>query len=103
MANSYSCLSNDRAAALGTAPITFVWTSFSPWPSLVTGPVGHPFFVGLPIAFAVSPFPPLARAAYQKRAAAKAALSRFRSPTTRWMNHEQSARISKITTTISSK
>jgi uncharacterized membrane protein YagU involved in acid resistance len=30
------------------------WTSFSPWPTLVTGPIGHPFLVGLPIALAIS-------------------------------------------------
>jgi uncharacterized membrane protein YagU involved in acid resistance len=30
------------------------WTTFSPWPTLVTGPIGHPFFVGLPIALAAS-------------------------------------------------
>lgn len=28
------------------------WTSFQPWPALVTGVLGHPFFVGLPIALA---------------------------------------------------
>lgn len=54
-------------SALHRSP--FVWTSFSPWPSLVTGPVGHPFLVGLPIALAVSRFAPLSRAAYEKRAA----------------------------------
>jgi hypothetical protein len=35
-------------------PDALRWTTFSPWPSLVTGPVGHPFLVGLPIALAVS-------------------------------------------------
>jgi hypothetical protein len=29
------------------------WTSLSPWPVLVTGSIGHPFLVGLPIALAV--------------------------------------------------
>ncbi len=28
------------------------WTSFRPWPALVTGVIGHPFVVGLPIALA---------------------------------------------------
>lgn len=37
------------------------WTSFSPWPVLVTGPVGHPFLVGLPIALAVSKYASLPR------------------------------------------
>ena len=37
-------------SALHRSP--FQWTSFSPWPSLITGPVGHPFLVGLPIALA---------------------------------------------------
>lgn len=32
------------------------WTSFSPWPMLVTGPVGHPFLVGLPIAIAAAKY-----------------------------------------------
>jgi hypothetical protein len=38
-------------SALHTQP--FGWTAFSPWPTLITGPIGHPFFVGLPIALAV--------------------------------------------------
>lgn len=29
------------------------WATLSPWPYLVTGLVGHPFFVGLPISLAV--------------------------------------------------
>lgn len=41
-------------SALHTPPLQ--WTAFSPWPSLVTGPLGHPFFVGLPIALAVSKY-----------------------------------------------
>jgi uncharacterized membrane protein YagU involved in acid resistance len=28
------------------------WTSFRPWPALITGVIGHPFLVGLPIALA---------------------------------------------------
>ncbi len=32
------------------------WTSLSPWPILVTGPVGHPFLVGLPIALATAKY-----------------------------------------------
>jgi hypothetical protein len=39
-------------SALHTDPLR--WTTFSPWPTLVTGPIGHPFLVGLPIALAVS-------------------------------------------------
>jgi hypothetical protein len=38
------------------------WTSFSPWPALVSGPVGHPFTVGLPIALAVRKYAPIRRA-----------------------------------------
>jgi hypothetical protein len=34
------------------------WTSFSPWPTLVTGPIGHPFLVGLPIALAACKYAP---------------------------------------------
>lgn len=37
-------------SALHTQPLA--WTAFSPWPTLATGPIGHPFFVGLPIALA---------------------------------------------------
>lgn len=38
------------------------WTSLSPWPALVTGIVGHPFLVGLPIALATRKFAPGTRA-----------------------------------------
>ncbi len=34
----------------------FAWTSLSPWPILVTGPIGHLFFVGLPIALATKKY-----------------------------------------------
>jgi hypothetical protein len=37
------------------------WTSFSPWPMLITGPVGHPFLVGLPIALATAKYARLPR------------------------------------------
>lgn len=37
-------------SALHTPPLE--WTSFRPWPALVTGVIGHPFVVGLPIALA---------------------------------------------------
>lgn len=35
------------------------WTTFSPWPVLVTGLIGHPFLVGLPIALATRKYAPL--------------------------------------------
>jgi uncharacterized membrane protein YagU involved in acid resistance len=43
-------------SALHTDPLQ--WTSFSPWPVLIAGPLGHPFFVGLPIALATKRFGP---------------------------------------------
>ena len=42
------------------------WPSFS-WQHMVTGPVGHIFFVGLPIALAVSWFAPLPAASSPSR------------------------------------
>jgi hypothetical protein len=44
-------------SAIHRSPLA--WTALSPWPLLVTGPVGHPFLVGLPIALAVRKFAPL--------------------------------------------
>jgi len=32
------------------------WLTFKPWPGLITGVIGHPFCVGLPIALAVSKY-----------------------------------------------
>jgi hypothetical protein len=46
-------------SALHRSPLQ--WTSLSPWPVLVTGPLGHPFFVGLPIALATRKYAPLPR------------------------------------------
>ena len=45
------------------------WTSFSPWPMLVTGPVGHPFLVGLPIALSTAKFAPVGFSAKAIKAA----------------------------------
>ena len=41
-------------SALHRSPLG--WTSFSPWPMLITGPLGHPFLVGLPIALAAAKY-----------------------------------------------
>ncbi len=46
------------------------WTSFSPWPALITGPLGHPFLVGLPIALATARFAPLTFPGVQTKRAA---------------------------------
>jgi hypothetical protein len=46
------------------------WTSFSPWPVLITGPLGHPFLVGLPIALATARFAPFTPPALQVKRAA---------------------------------
>lgn len=46
------------------------WTSFSPWPMLVTGPLGHPFLVGLPITLATARFAPLTFPTTQMKRAA---------------------------------
>jgi uncharacterized membrane protein YagU involved in acid resistance len=47
-------------SALHTPPLR--WTSFSPIPALISGIVGHPFLVGLPIALAARKYAPAIRA-----------------------------------------
>jgi hypothetical protein len=47
-------------SALHTPPLR--WTSFSPFPALISGIVGHPFLVGLPIALAARKYAPAIRA-----------------------------------------